>query len=356
MTDDAQPIEWSDSNGSPGLAGARSGLRLLLPSDGDLHEPALGFMDACGLTVLRPNARRYTASVPALPGVEVLFQRAADIPAKVEDGGAELGITGLDRYLESRNDEKPTDTLIEDLRFGRCELVMAVPVSWLDVTSMADLADLALEFRQEGKQLRIATKYPRLLRRYLFQRGINHFTLVPASGTLEAAPAAGYADLIADLTATGTTLRENRLKTLDEGTILSSYACLVGNPALLGASPAAFRLARSLIDVMEAHLRAEPYYRLTANVPGGSAEEVSFTILARPELSGLRGPTVARVYNVEEQDWYSVSLLVKKERLLEAVDHLRDCGAVDVAASQVSYLFDGISATLKPSAYRGIVG
>jgi ATP phosphoribosyltransferase-like protein len=95
---------------------------------------------------------------------------------------------------------------------------------------------------------------------------------------------------------------------------------------------------------------------LTANVPGGSAEEVSFTILARPELSGLRGPTVARVYNVEEQDWYSVSLLVKKERLLEAVDHLRDCGAVDVAASQVSYLFDGISATLKPSAYRGIAG
>ena len=94
---------------------------------------------------------------------------------------------------------------------------------------------------------------------------------------------------------------------------------------------------------MEAHLRAGPFYRLTANVQGATAAEVSAAILARPDLSGLRGPTVARVYNVEEQDWHSVSLLVKKEKLLEAVDHLRDCRAVDIAASQVSYLFDGHS-------------
>ena len=82
-------------------------------------------------------------------------------------------------------------TLIDDLHYGSCEFVLAVPNSWLDVTTVADLADLALEFRQNGKQLRIANKYPRLLSRYLFDRGINYFTLVPASGTLEAAPASG---------------------------------------------------------------------------------------------------------------------------------------------------------------------
>jgi ATP phosphoribosyltransferase len=60
---------------------------------------------------------------------------------------------------------------------------------------------------------------------------------------------------------------------------------------------------------------------------------------------------VARVYNVEEEDWFNVSLLVQKERLLEAVDHLRDCGAVDVAASQLSYLFDGGS-----QAYQKLFG
>ena len=308
-------------------------------------------MSACGLPVSRPNARRYTGSIPAIPGVEVLFQRTGDVTQKVEEGSAELGVTGLDRVLEYRNDESRAAVLIEDLNYGRCEFVMAVPNSWMDVTSLSDLADLALEFRQDGKQLRIATKYPRLLRGYLYERGINYFTLVPASGAIEAAPAAGYADLIADLAATGATLRENQLKTLDEGTILTSQACLIANPVLLAGSAEALALARSIVELMDGHLRAEPYYRVTANVRASSAEEVSSTVLARPDLAGLRGPTVARVYNVEEEDWYNVSLLIQKGRLLEAVDHLRDCGAIDVAASQLSYLFDGHS-----EAYKTIFG
>jgi ATP phosphoribosyltransferase len=303
------------------------------------------------MPVVRPSARRYTAYIPALPGVEVLFQRTADITQKVEEGSAEMGITGLDRYLEYRNDETRVVTLVEDLHYGRCDLVLAVPDSWLDVVSVDDLADLALEFHQQGKQLRIATKYPSLLRRYLFARGINYFTLVPASGTLEAAPSAGYADLIADLSATGTTLRENWLKTLEGGTILGSQACLIGNPPLLMEAKEAMSRSRALLEMVEAHLRAGPFYRLTANVRGVSPQEISATILARPDLAGLRGPTIARVYNVAEEDWYSVSLLVKKDRLLEAVDHLRDAGGVDIAASQVSYLFSSYS-----SAYHHLLG
>ena len=326
-------------------------LRIALPSDGELYESTLAFMNACGLAVSRPNSRRYIGTIPAIPGVEVLFQRTADVTQKVEEGSAELGVTGLDRVLEYRNDEARAWVLIEDLEYGGCEFVMAVPNSWMDVTSLSDLADLALEFRQEGKQLRIATKYPRLLRSYLYERGINYFTLVPASGAMEAAPAAGYADLIADVTATGVTLRENQLKTLDEGPILASQSCLIANPVLLAASGEALALARSIVELMEGHLRAEPYYRVTANVRATSAEEVSSTVLARPDLAGLRGPTVSRVYNIEEQDWFNVSLLIKKSQLLEAVDHLRDCGAIDVAASQLSYLFDGRS-----EAYQTLFG
>ena len=326
-------------------------MRIALPSDGELYDSTIAFMRACGLTVSRPNSRRYTGTVPTIPGVEVLFQRTADVTQKVEEGSAELGVTGLDRVFEYRNDEARAAVLIEDLEYGRCEFVMAVPDSWMDVTSLSDLADLALEFRQEGKQLRIATKYPRLLRGYLYERGINYFTLVPASGAMEAAPAAGYADLIADLTASGATLRENQLKQLDEGTILASQACLIANPVLLSVSREALALARSIVELMEGHLRAEPYYRLTANVRAASAEEVSSTVLARPDLAGLRGPTVARVYNIEEQDWFNVSLLIKKGQLLEAVDHLRNCGAIDVAASQLSYLFDGHS-----EAYENLFG
>mgnify|MGYP001264357865 CR=1 FL=1 len=124
---------------------------------------------------------------------------------------------------------------------------------------------------------------------------------------------------------------------------MTSQACLIGNISLLKQSKTCLKLARSIMDVMEAHLRAEPFFRITANVQGASPQEVSGTVLARPDLAGLQGPTIARVYNVEEHDWYSVSLLIKKGKLLEAVDHLRSCGAVDIAASQVTYLFDGFS-------------
>ena len=318
-------------------------MRLVIPSDGELGEPTMRFLASCGVKVNRPNSRRYTGSIPTLPGIDVLFQRTADITTKVEEGSAEMGITGLDRMMEYRHDDYAVIPVMEDLGFGGCDYVLAVPDSWLDVTSVDDLADLALEFHERGRQLRIATKYPRLLRRYLFERGINYFTLVPASGTLEAAPIAGYADLIADLSATGTTLRENRLKTLDGGTILTSQACLIANPSALASCPDDLELARSFTEMLEAHLRADPYYRITANVQGRSAEDVSAMILARPEIAGIQGPTVARVFSVEEEDWYAVSLLIRKNRLLDVVSHLRECGGVDIAAAQLSYLFKGES-------------
>ena len=318
-------------------------LRLAVPSDGALHDPSLLFLKSSGMGVSRRNLRRYTAEIPSLPGVVVHFQRGSDIAMKVEEGSAELGLVGLDRFLETRREGGGSRVVIDNLGFGQAELALGVPDSWVDVSSLADLADLAVEFRAKGTDLRIATKYPRLLRQFLFQQGINYFTLVPTSGSLEAAPVAGYADLIADLTASGVTLRENGLKTLDEGTILVSQACLITNPARLEMLGKGLRLARSLAEMMESHLRARPYYRITANVQGPSEQQVSATILARPNLAGLRGPTITRVYNLEEQDWYSVSLLVKKESLLEAVDHLRDAGAEDIAASQLGYLFDGRS-------------
>ena len=320
-----------------------AGIRLALPSDGDLYEPTLAFLKSCGMAVDRPSARRYMATINALPGATVLFQRTGDITQKMEEGSAELGITGLDRFLEGRREGSPVVQLIEDLNFGQCDLVIAVPESWLDVVSTDDLADLAVEFRQTGRQLRIATKYPRLLRKFLYSRDINYFSLVQASGSLEAAPEAGYADLIADLTASGVTLRENRLKTLAEGSILASQACLIGNRKLLKESPRALDLARNMLELVEGHLRAGSFYHLTANVRGDSAEAVGARILSRADLAGLEGPTISSVYNVHEEEAWSVSLVVPREQLLEAVDHLRDSGGTDIFASQISYLFKGRS-------------
>jgi ATP phosphoribosyltransferase len=321
------------------LGRGREVLRLALPSDGELHEPSLAFLRDCGIPVERASTRRYMGRIQSIPDTVALFQRTADITQKVEEGSADMGIVGLDRFLECHREGGGAILLLEDLGFGRCELVVAVPEAWVDVTSVDDLADLAAEFRQKGRQLRVATKYPRLVSQFFFGKGINYFTLVQASGTLEAAPAAGYADLIADIAASGTTLRENRLKTLEDGTILVSQACLIGNVHHLGEREARLALARSLLEVMEARLRAGSFYRLTANIRGESAEAVAGQILSRPEVAGLQGPTVSKVFSTDEESWFAVSLVVPKERLLEAVDHLRRAGGMDVQAAQVSYLF-----------------
>ena len=102
-----------------------------------------------------------------------------------------MGIVGLDRYLEMRSEGGDTNVVIDDLNFGRCQLVLGVPDSWVDVVSLADLADVSMEFRQQGRDLRIVTKYPRLVERFLLRSGINLFSLVHSSGTLEAAVAMG---------------------------------------------------------------------------------------------------------------------------------------------------------------------
>jgi ATP phosphoribosyltransferase len=319
--------------------GQNKRLRLLLPSDGALHESSLDFLNACGLPVVRKSARSYMANMPAIDGATVLFQRTADITQKVEDGSAELGIVGLDRFLEYRQEDGPVMTVIDDLGFGRCELVLAVPDSWLDVTSVNDLADLAVEFRQQGKQFRITTKYPRLTQRFLFAREIYYFTLVHTSGSLEAAPAAGYADIIADLVASGTTLRENHLRPVEDGTILASQACLVGNKQLLLQAPQTLNLAKAILETVEGHLKAESYFRLTVNVQGKSPEAISSGILSRPELAGLQGPTISNVYNLDNSDWYSINLLVPRDSLLKAVEHLRSVGGKDMAVSHIDYLF-----------------
>jgi ATP phosphoribosyltransferase len=238
---------------------ARSGaaLRLAIPSDGALYEPTLSFLSACGIGVSRTNLRRYTADIPKLPGVTVLFQRGADIIMKVEEGSADVGVVGLDRVLELRTESGDTGIVIENLGFGHCELVVGVPDFWVDVTSLADLADLSMGFRQEGRDLRVATKYPRLVERFLLANGVNYFSLVQSSGTLEAAPAMGFSDAIADISSSGTTMRENRLKTLHGGSILTSEACLIANRLLLAADSNKLSLARDLVDVIEAHLQSQ---------------------------------------------------------------------------------------------------
>ena len=273
-----------------------SNLRFALPSTGALYDGTAELLAGCGLTVRRANSRRYTADIPALPGVDVLFQRQSDITTEVDDGSADIGVVGLDRYSESRLERGDTVLVHDGLGFGTSRLVIAVPDSWLDVTSMADLADIALEFRAKGRDLRIASKYQRLVKRFLNMNGVNYVSMVSVSGGLEAAPVMGYADIIADITATGTTLRENGLRILVDGTIIDSQAVIVGNGRALANDPEKLALTRKLLEKIEANLRANRYQRVTGDIQGDSEDEVVRQEMKRRELAGVDGPTLSAVH------------------------------------------------------------
>lgn len=154
------------------------------------------------------------------------------------EGAIDLGVTGYDLLHELRGDDDDVLIVIDDLGFWRVELVFAVPQSWIDVTSWADLADLAVEFQSRGRRLRIATKYPNTVRRFCYAHGINVFELVESQGATEAAPGLGYADIIADITETGTAIRENQLKIVG-GPLLRSQAVLIGSRRTLRGNPSA---------------------------------------------------------------------------------------------------------------------
>jgi ATP phosphoribosyltransferase len=316
-------------------------LRLALPSKG-MEDETLRFLTNCGLSVDRSNPRQYRAALRNPPGVTVLFQRAADIFDKVDEGSVDLGITGYDIVAEHGREDDEVEVLYRELGYGRCSLVLAVPDGWLDVGTIADLAEITTELRSRGGELRVATKYANLTRQFLYAHGINYFTVVSSQGALEAAPTMGYGDVVSDLMTSGVTLRENRLKTIAGGTILSSEACLIGNRRELSGSEPKMQATLAILELIEAYLRGRKYVTLTANVRGDSEEIVARRVTAHEAIAGLRGPTISRVYPKVggERDWYSVVVVVERDLLLAAVEHLRKAGAGEVSVTDVHYVFE----------------
>ena len=261
-----------------------SNLRLALPSTGALFEGTSKLFSDCGLSIRRANSRRYTADVPQLPGVDVLFQRQSDITIEIDGGSADIGIVGLDRFYESRLERGETILIHKDLGFGNSKLVIAVPDAWLDVTSMADLADIALEFRSKGRDLRIASKYQRLVKRFLNQNDVNYVSMVHVSGGLEAAPVIGYADVIADITATGRTLRENDLRILIDGTVMESQSVMVGNARTLANDQNKLQNIREILGKIDANLRTRDNQSISAKIEGQSESETEPQPIQQREL------------------------------------------------------------------------
>jgi ATP phosphoribosyltransferase len=313
-------------------------VRLSLPSKGRLSEAALDFLGACGLEVEKPNPRQYAARIPALPGLTVLFQRPGDIVVSLRDGSVDFGISGMDVVAERRGENGEVLVLHDALGFGHCRLCLAVPESWQTVGTMADLASYAGTL---GRPLRVATQFPRLSGGFLTYHGVSPFTLVPAEGTLEVAPAIGYADLIADLVSSGQTLRDNRLRPLEDGVILESEAALIANRDALRARPEVLHIARELLEYVEAHLRAVEHLSVFANMRGPSPQAIAERMFAQDTLGGLQGPTISPVVvRGGKIKWYAVHIVVRRQQLSQAIAELRAIGGSGVVVTPVTYIFE----------------
>ena len=312
-------------------------IRLSLPSKGRLETDTLNFLAAAGLRVLKPNPRQYQAEVAAFPDLSVIFQRPGDIVVSVRQGSVDFGITGLDVIEEKRGVNGDILVMHDSLGFGACTLMLAIPESWKSVNDIASLKDHS---RSLNRPLRVATKFPVLTEQFLARHEIPH-TLIAAEGTLETAPTIGYADLISDLVSSGQTLQDNRLRPLPEGVIQRSQAALIANRKTLQTRPEALEMGRRLLEYIEAHLRAEGNLLVTANMRGESPEAIAQKMFTQTMVGGLQGPTISPVIVRDASSkWYSVTVIVRRDSLPQAITELRSIGGSGIIVSPVTYIFE----------------
>ena len=203
-------------------------LKLGVPSKGRLMDKTFDWFAARGLHLTRTGSEReYAGAVAGLPGIDLVLLSASEIPRELAAGRIHLGVTGSDLVRETLASWDDQVREMDLMGFGHADLVVAVPMAWVDVETVADLDSAAAAFRAvHGFRLRIATKYHRLVRDFLKREGVADYQLVDSQGATEGTVKNETAEAIADITSTGETLRANHLKVLSDGVIHRSQATL----------------------------------------------------------------------------------------------------------------------------------
>jgi ATP phosphoribosyltransferase len=236
----------------------QSNVILAIPSKGRLKEQVEAWLADAGLRLEADGGERgYRARIAGLDGLEVRLVSAGEIARSLAVGEVHLGVTGEDLLREQGEGLDARILLLRALGFGRADLVVAAPQSWLDVDTMADLEEVAHQhLARTGRRLRVATKYVAQTRAFFARHGVGDYRIVESAGATEGAPAAGAAEIVVDITTTGATLAANHLRTLSDGVILKSQAQLT---AALSADWSDGRLAtaRRLLSLVEARARAK---------------------------------------------------------------------------------------------------
>ncbi len=291
-------------------------LRIALPNKGRLAQDARALFADAGLEAQTSGERVLTASLGG--EFEAIFVRAADIPEFVADGAADVGVTGWDLVSESGREMRE----MLDLGFGACRIVVAAT----EESGIATLDDLPTD----GPPVRVATVFPRITERFFAERG-RRVTVVPVSGACEIAPHLGIADVVVDITSTGSTLRTNGLR--EVGTVLHSTARLVATPAVADATVSASASATALVELttaLESVLRARGQRYVMANVPRAALDEV------KRVLPGLRGPTVVDV--LDGGTHVAVHAVAPARSIYRTIAQLKQLGGEGILVTRIERL------------------
>lgn len=284
-------------------------LKIALPSKGRLSDRTLDLFEKAGL---KADLRAERAlSAPLGQDYRALFARAADVPEFVADGAADVGVTGADLVAESGQEVRE----LLDLGFGRCRLVVAAR----EESEIRNPADLPAGSR-------VATSFPRLTRTFFEEAGVP-VEVAYVSGAAEIAPHIGVADVIVDLTSTGSTLKVNGLR--EVATILESSARLVANPAVVSDEAKRTELDH-LVAALESVLRAARKRYLMANVPRDRLDEV------KEVLPGISGPTIVDV--LDRDAWAAAHAVVDADQVYRTIARLKDLGAEGILVTPIERL------------------
>ncbi len=203
-------------------------LKLGVPSKGRLMEKTFDWFAKRGIALSRTGSdREYAGRVDGIDGISLVLLSAGEIPRELAAGRIHLGVTGTDLVHDKLPRWEQQVEEIAPLGFGQADLILAVPQFWADVETLDDLDAAAAGFRKvHGHRLRIATKYHRLVREFLTDAGVADYQLVDSQGATEGTVKNETAEMVADITSTGETLRANHLKILSDGMVLQSQATL----------------------------------------------------------------------------------------------------------------------------------
>lgn len=301
-----------------------------IPSKGRILESAQGFLERSGLKPVQGRgARDYRGTIPGLGHVEVAFLSASDIARELAAGSVHLGLTGLDLMHEAT--PEPEDRLVSltPLGFSRADVVVAVPQAWIDVSTMADLDDVASQYRARHRsRMRVATKYLNLTRSFFDRHGIADYRIVESAGATEGAPAAGAAEMIVDITTTGATLAANALKVLDDGVIMKSEAHLVASRTAPW-SDRARESARDMLDRIASQARARKVKEVRTRFTAADAGLVDEAKARFGVEAPFGGPTSSGM----------LTLHCPPAQLFGLSRYLRDKGAESVSVTALDYVF-----------------